>query len=142
MLQKQQVIFTTLEKIMKTKYENSLFYQINSTAKYFDKLFDQIFKEMDFGVSATEHLALSIICETNNCCQRDLARIILKDRANTGKLAKTLKEKGLIEITLNIKNNRPVKILSATKKGKELIDSTLSAFKPVIQKVEDEFFTK
>ncbi len=124
---------------MKTRYENTLFYQINSTAKYFDKLFEQIFKSANFGVSATEHLALSVICETKDCCQRDLARIILKDRANTGKLAKNLQDKGLIIITLRTKNNRPVKILSATEKGQKLIEETLVIFKPVIEKIEQEF---
>ena len=79
---------------MKTKYENSIIYQINSSAKHFDKLFEQFFKEINIGVTAAEHLALMIVHDTKDCCQRDLARVLLKDRANTGKLAKSLEEKG------------------------------------------------
>ena len=88
---------------MKTKYEDSIIYQINSSAKHFDKLFEQFFKEIDIGVSAAEHLALMVVHDTKDCCQRDLARILLKDRANTGKLAKSLEEKGLIKISATIK---------------------------------------
>lgn len=125
-----------------TKYENSLIYQINSTSKYFDKLFEQIFKEMNFGITSTEHLALTVVNETADCCQRDLARIILKDRANTGKLAKTLEEKGFIKIELKTKNNRLVKILTTTKKGKKILEEIMQKFKPVIEKIEKEFSKK
>lgn len=124
---------------MKTNYEDSLVYQINATAKYFDKIFEQFFKELNIGVSATEHLALALIDDLKDCCQRDLARIILKDRANTGKLARSLKEKGLIDIKLSTKNNRPVKILTTTKKGKDLLKNSASLFEPLKEKFEQQF---
>lgn len=127
---------------MKTKYENSLVYQINSSAKYFEKLFEQFFKEINIGVSATEHLALTTIYDLKKCCQRDLARILLKDRANTGKLAKSLEEKGLITITPDIKNNKPVKILSVTKKGEVLIKNSLKLLKPLEEEIEKTFNEK
>ena len=53
--------------------------------------------------------ALMVVHDTKDCCQRDLARVLLKDRANTGKLAKSLEEKGLVKIKATIKNNRAVK---------------------------------
>ena len=131
MLQKQHVIYTTyleftknffitIKEAMKTKYEDSIFYHINSCARYFHVVFEQFFKELNVGISATEHLALAVIIETGNCCQRDLARIILKDRAGTGKLVNILQSKGLIKIKLTTKNNRPAKILTPTQKGIEL----------------------
>ena len=83
---------------MKTTYEDSLFYIINSCSKYFNMLFEQFFKKLNMGISATEHLALMVISDNKDCSQRDLARIILKDRANTGKLALSLEKKGLIKI--------------------------------------------
>ena len=124
---------------MRTRYENSLVYQINSSAKYFEKLFEQFFKEINIGVSATEHLALTTIYDLKECCQRDLARILLKDRANTGKLAKVLEEKGLIKITPNIKNNKPMKILTVTKKGETLIKNSLKLIKPLEEEIEKNF---
>lgn len=123
---------------IKTKYEKSLFYQINSSSKYFDLLFSQIFKKLDVGITCTEHLALSVIVETKECCQRDLAKVILKDRANTGKLAKKLEEKDLIKIEVKTKNNKPVKILCATKKGKNFHSEINKKLKPVIENIKKE----
>lgn len=124
---------------MKSNYENSLFYQIHLTAKFFDKLFEQYFKEINLGVTSVEHLALSIISEKQNCCQRDLAKIILKDRANTGKLANSLESRGLIEIVLSQKNNRPVKILKITDKGRELLESAYKKVIPVVNHIYSKF---
>ena len=124
---------------MKTRYEDSIIYQINSSAKYFDKLFEQFFKEINIGVSATEHLALMVIHDIKDCCQRDLARVLLKDRANTGKLAKSLEEKELIKIKATIKNNRAVKILTITKKGEKLAKDSMDLFEPLKKQIEKEF---
>ncbi len=120
---------------MEEKYVDSLFYQLNSNARYFNLLFEQYFKELNIGISAIEHLALSIINDTKDCCQRDLARVLIKDRANTGKIANSLEKKGLIKIELKIKNNRPVKILTITKKGQKLSGEVLDIVKPTVNKV-------
>ena len=109
---------------MKTRYEDSIIYQINSSAKHFDKLFEQFFKEINIGVSAAEHLALMIVHDTKDCCQRDLARVLLK---------------GLIKIEATIKNNRAVKILTITEKGKKLAKDSMDLFEPLKQQIEKEF---
>lgn len=124
---------------MKSKYEQSLFYQINLSAKCFDMLFNDFFKKLDMGITSSEHLALGVIMDTKDCCQRDLAKIILKDRANTGKLANLLKEKGLINIETKTKNNKPVKILTITEKGREFHDKAMEYIKPLAQKIQSEF---
>ena len=124
---------------MKTRNEDSLVYQINSSAKHFDKLFEQFFKQINIGVTASEHLALMIVHDTKDCCQRDLARVLLKDRANTGKLAKSVEEKGLLKVEATIKNNRAVKILTITKKGKKLIDDSVELFESIKKQIEEKF---
>ena len=139
MLQKQHIVFDNIARIMKTRYEETLIYQINSSAKHFDKLFDQFFKQVNIGVTASEHLALMVIHDTKDCCQRDLARVLLKDRANTGKLAKSLEEKGLVKIEATIKNNRAVKILTITKKGKKLIDESVKLIEPMREQILTKF---
>ena len=136
MLQMQHVIKAT--KDLEMKYEDSLFYLINSCSKYFNILFEQYFKNLNMGISSTEHLALMVIIDNKECSQRDLARIILKDRANTGKLASGLMEKGLIKIDLKTKNNRPVKILTITKKGLNLCEKIMKTIEPVVDKLHQE----
>ncbi len=123
---------------MEIKYENSLFYQINSTAKYFDKLFDQFFKELNLGITGTEHLALCVVMQTKNCCLRDLAKIILKDRANTGKLAYKLEKMGLVNIELKTKENKLVKILTVTERGKEVCETAYNKIFPLVEQIKTE----
>ncbi len=127
---------------MNIKYEDSLFYQINSCSRYFHFVFEQLIKQLDIGISAIEHLALSIIIDTKDCCQRDLARIILKDRASAGKIASSLEKKGFIKVNLETKNNRPVKILTPTKKGKNMHNTVNEALCPLVKKIEDEVSSK
>lgn len=127
---------------METKYENSLFYLINSCSKYFNMLMEQYIKSLNMGISGTEHLALMIILENEECSQRDLARIILKDRANTGKLANSLMKKGLIKIDLRTKNNRPVKILTVTEEGRKLCEKIKEIVNPVVEKLHCEISQK
>ena len=126
---------------MKKKYENSLFYQINSCSRYFHLVFEQLIKQMDMEISAIEYLALNIIIDTKDCCQRDLARIILKDRASAGKLATSLEQKGYIKVEPKTKNNRPVKILTSTKKGIKTHDKVYKAVYPLVKKIENEVST-
>ncbi len=121
---------------MGIKYENSLFFQINSSSRYLHLAFEQLIKELNFGISPMEYLALTIIIDTKDCCQRDLARLILKDRANTGKLANALQKKEYINIELKTKNNRPVKILTPTKKGIEINGKIRKIIDPLYKKIE------
>jgi len=123
---------------MGIKYENSLFFQINSTSRCLHLAFEQLIKELKLGISPLEYLALTIITDTKDCCQRDLARLILKDRANTGKLANSLFKKGLINIELKTKNNRPVKILTPLAKGLKINEKVRKITDPLYKKIEVE----
>ena len=127
---------------MGIKYENSLFFQINSSSRYLHLAFEQLIKEMNLGISPLEYLALTIIADTEECCQRDLARLILKDRANTGKLANSLHKKGYISIELKKKNNRPVKILTPSQKGLETNEKVRKIIDPLYKKIESEMSFK
>ena len=124
--------------LMEINYKNSLLFQMISTAKYFEKLFEQYIKELNTGISPSEHFALCVIKQTENCCQRDLAKIILKDRANTGKLVASLEEKGYISIELKTKDNRPVKILTITQEGKTIVKKVGKHIETILQKIIDE----
>ena len=123
---------------MKTRFEDSLLYQIHQTSRCFDMLFEQFFHELNIGISSFEHMVLIIIQDIKKCCMRDIAKITLKDRANIGKITKALEEKGLININLDTKNNRPVKTLTLTKAGKKLNEKIEKIILPLIEKIHSE----
>ena len=77
----------------------------------------------------------------DDLCQRDLAKIILKDRANTGKLLDSLEVKGFIERELAVKNNRPVKIIKITEAGKKMYNETYEKLENVLLAFENTEFS-
>ena len=99
---------------MKEHYTDTIFYQIELTAKYCKMLGAQVFELYKTGISVEEYTVLDTLLSHPELCQRDLAKLILKDRANTGKLLDGLEKKGLVTRKLAIKNNRPVKIIEIT----------------------------
>ena len=115
----------------KTKhFTDTIFYQIELTAKYTKMLGIQLFGKLGVGLTIEEFSTLDTISAHQELCQRDLAKLILKDRANTGKLLDSLESKGLIERELSIKNNRPVKIIKITTAGKDMYEETYAKLEP------------
>ena len=115
---------------MKNHFTNTIFYQIELTAKYCKLLGQQVFEKYDAGITVEEFSVLDTLSCNPQLCQRDLAKLILKDRANTGKLLDGLEKKGYIARKLSIKNNRPVKIVEITEKGLDKTEEVTSKIKP------------
>ena len=111
-------------------FTETIFYQVELTARYTKLLGTQLFGKLGVGLTIEEFSALDTISAQQELCQRDLAKLILKDRANTGKLLDSLEAKGLITRTLSSKNNRPVKIISITELGKNTYNEIYSKLEP------------
>ncbi len=115
---------------MQEHYTDTIFYQIELTAKYCKLLGQQVFEQYNVDITVDEYSILDCLICNKNMCQRDLAKMILKDRANTGKLLDTLESKGLITRKLAIKNNRPVKIIEVTKEGRDKVEDAANKIRP------------
>ncbi len=118
--------FTKLQE----HFTDTIFYQIELTAKYCRYLGQQVFEKYNAGVSTEEFSVLDVLYCNPQLCQRDLAKIILKDRANTGKLLDSLEKKGYITRKLSIKNNRPVKITEITPEGRRKTEEVTEKIRP------------
>ena len=98
----QHIIFTTREKyIYKFMYKcehyiESIYYKLEQTAKYCRYLGYQIFQNLDTPITMDEFVALDVIMVHGGICQRELAKIILKDRANTGRILNSLEKKVIL----------------------------------------------
>ena len=123
---------------MKNHFTNTIFYQIELTAKYCKLLGQQVFEKYDAGITVEEFSVLDTLTCNPQLCQRDLAKLILKDRANTGKLLDGLEKKGYIARKLSIKNNRPVKIVEITQKGLDKTEEVTSKIKPHMNAVKEK----
>ena len=120
---------------LQNHFTGTIFYQIELTAKYCKLLGQQVFEKYKTGVTVEEFSVLDTLLFNPELCQRDLAKLILKDRANTGKLLDSLERKGLIKRKLSIKNNRPVKIAEITPEGIKKTEEVTEKIKPHMEQV-------
>lgn len=123
---------------MQDHFTNTIFYEIELTAKYCKMLGAQTFEKYHAEISTEEYAILDVLSIQGELCQRDLAKLILKDRANTGKLLDTLEKKGFIQRNLAIKNNRPVKFVKITESGLNKKDEVLEKIRPHYMAIKEK----
>lgn len=119
-------------------FTDTIFYQIELTAKYCKLLGQQVFEKFNLGISLEEYSVLDVLTINESLCQRDIAKLIIKDRANTGKLLDTLAAKNLITRELTIKNNRPVKLVKITEDGIKKINEVAEKARPNYNLVKEK----
>lgn len=120
-------------------YTDSIFYQFEQTAKYCRFLGVQVFQKLNMPISPDEFYALDVIMMHDNICQRELAKLILKDRPNTGRILDSLEEKGYIERFADTKNNRLVRRMRITDTGKKVTEETSERLREYISKLPKIF---
>ena len=102
-------------------YTDSIYYELEQTARLMKILTLQLFDKLKLNITPDEYFALDTVSVNAGICQRDLAKLLLKDRANTGRILESLEQKGFITRFIDTKNNRLVKKMGITEKGyKEL----------------------
>jgi DNA-binding MarR family transcriptional regulator len=87
-------------------------------------MWTQTFKKICPELRDVEFGALNMLMLNPGICQRDLAKIILKDRAGTGRVLDALEMKGYITRKTDTKNNRLVRTMEITKAGTKMIENT------------------
>lgn len=118
--------------MVKFHYTDSLNYELERTARALKLRGVQVFNELGIQVTTEEYCALDIISCHDEICQRDIAKYLLKDRANTGRILNSLEEKKLITRTEQRRNNRLIKKIELTKDGKANLNE-------ITKKLEDHF---
>ncbi len=120
-------------------YTDSIFYQFEQTAKYCRFLGVQVFQKLNMSISPDEFYALDVIMMHDNICQRELAKLILKDRPNTGRILDSLEGKGYIERFADTKNNRLVRRMRITDTGKKVTEETSERLREYISNLPKIF---
>lgn len=102
-------------------YIDTVYYDLELTSNVFKTLGSQLFEKLKLGITPIEHAVLDTLSCNEGICQRDLAKLILRDRANTGRILDSLEGKGLIIRFIDKKNNRLINKLNVTEEGKKLL---------------------
>lgn len=117
------------EKLIK-HYTDSVYYDLEQTAKYCRAFGAQVLGKYYTDFSFDELTVLDTIACNPGICQRDLAKLILRDRANTGRALETLEKKGLIIRYNDTKNNRLVRKIELSEKGKAELATATEKLEP------------
>lgn len=120
-------------------YTESIYYQLEQTAKYCRYLGMQIFQKLNIPLTMDEFVALDVINTNDGICQRELAKLILKDRPNTGRILNTLEDKGYIKRFVDTKNNRLVRRMSLTEEGYKVTNEVTEVLRDYINKLPKVF---
>ncbi len=120
-------------------YTESIYYQLEQTAKYCRYLGMQIFQKLNIPLTMDEFVALDVINTNDGICQRELAKLILKDRPNTGRILNTLEDKGYIKRFVDTKNNRLVRRMSLTEDGYKVTNEVTEILRDYINKLPKVF---
>jgi len=120
-------------------FSKSVFYKIEQLSIYTQMLAKNFFEIRRVDLTSDEFAALNHILNNPNICQRDLAKLILRDRVRTGRILNSLEEKGYIERVNDTKNNRLVRRLTITKSGKKLYNEQFNILSQIMDKVLEKF---
>lgn len=125
-------------------FTDSIIYVMEQTSVYFRVKGSQIFNKLNIDITLDQFIALDAISYNEDICQRDLSKLILKDRSNTGRILTILEEKGFIERKVETKKNRLIKKIYITEKGKNLIvdnqPKIRDAFHCIFEDISEEEF--
>lgn len=133
-----------MKEIEQIHYIDSVLYVLEQTTIYTRVKGAQLFNELKLGITADQFIALDAVYCNKDICQRDLSKIILKDRSNTGRILNILEENGFITRSIETKGKRLVKKIYITEKGKKIIENShpkiRTAFAEVFDEISEEEF--
>lgn len=122
-------------KDCKLHYTDSIHYELEQTSRLMKKLTNQLFENLGITLTMDEYAALDTVSINAGICQRDLAKLILRDRANTGRILDSLEQKGFITRFIDTKNNRLVRKMGITEVGLKELDKITKKVKQYLEGV-------
>lgn len=102
-------------------YTESLPYELELTSRVLHETIVRFFNENNFGITHDEFVVLDTLSINDGISQIDLAKLILKGRAHTGRFLMSLEEKGLVTRSPSKKGKRLIMQNSVTTKGRQLL---------------------
>jgi len=116
-------------------FTDSIFYSIEQISRYLDIHGKDFFSAIDDTLTPEEYSTIDVILCHEDICQRDLAKLILKDRVRTKRILDSLYNKGIIKFYSDIKNNRLVKKMEITPFGQKKFDEVTEKIQPYLNEM-------
>lgn len=123
---------------MKNKfYIDSFAYEVELTARICHENAKRVLEAFTDEISIDEFTILDTIIAKPGLSQADLARLVLKGKAHTGRFIMSLEDKGLVERHITERDGKLIKVTSVTDKGMKLYEEVFQNVEPIIKKFED-----
>lgn len=114
-------------------YTKTLPYELELTSRILHEANRCFFEINKFPITQEEFIILDCLYINPNIIQMELAKLILKGRAHTGKFLKSLEEKKLITRTPIKQDSKIVMQITITKSGLEVYDQISKAMDEYIK---------
>ncbi len=113
-------------------YIDSFPYEIELTARICHENAKRLLENCTNEVSIDEFTVIDTLIARPGLSQADLARLILKGKAHTGRFLMALEEKGFVERHIEERDGKLIKVSTVTSKGHNLYNEVILKFKPAI----------
>lgn len=113
-------------------YIDSFPYEIELTARICHENAKRLLENCTKEVSIDEFTVIDTLIARPGLSQADLARLILKGKAHTGRFLMALEEKGLVERHIEERDGKLIKVSDVTPKGHALYEKVIAKFEPAI----------
>ena len=120
-------------------YARTFPYLVDKASVYIRLRGSSLLGELGADITLEQFITLDAISANNEVCQRDLAKILLKDRSNVTRIINILENKGLITRETTNKGKRAVKITHLTKKGVAVMEQLADKMKQDLNSLMAEF---
>ncbi len=115
-------------------YTKSLPYELALTSRVLHEAMVVFFKNNEFPISPDEYVILDCLYTHPNIIQMELAKMILKGRAHTGKFLKTMEEKNLIIRTPALQCSKIIMQIEITPNGFKIYNEINKVITSYIEK--------
>ena len=122
--------------MVKKFYIESFPYEVELTARICHENAKRLLESYTDEVSIDEFSILDTIVARPGLSQADLARLVLKGKAHTGRFIMSLEEKGFVERHVQERDGKLIKVAVVTEKGMDLYTSIIEQMQPVIAHFE------
>lgn len=113
-------------------YIDSFPYEIELTARICHENAKRLLENCTKEVSIDEFTVIDTLIARPGLSQADLARLILKGKAHTGRFLMALEEKGLVERHIEERDGKLIKVSDITPKGHALYEKVIAKFEPAV----------
>ncbi len=124
-----------MKEIKVNHYIETVIYSIDKAIHNLKSELKQKIESLNLDITSEQFVVLDAICCYPNIYQQKLSEIIMKDKSNTTRMLKILEDKALIQKQSGKLNNRLVYFLNVTKKGENIVKTTMPKIKKFIQEV-------